>query len=187
VFYRIRNRQTNTTTRRIKQNITYNVITGNTASFNNLSGISLSTNSDEVLISNNDASNNEEHGIFVYGCTNVAIVSNTANNNKMNGITLDTSDGNFIYSNTANGNVNGTNLLSSNNNIIAGNTFLNNIYCYNETNSNNNLFYDNICTAPITPSPGLDPFILGLIIGLAIGLGALAAVVILSLVRGRKE
>jgi len=39
----------------------------------------------------------------------------------------------------------------------------------------------------MTPSLGLDLFILGLIIGLVIGLGALAAVVILSLVRGRKK
>ncbi|MHA1321142.1 MAG: NosD domain-containing protein [Promethearchaeota archaeon] len=134
-----------------------------------------------------DVSNNEEHGIFAYGVTNVAIVSNTANNNKMNGISLSTSDGNFIFSNTANGNINGTYLLTSDNNIVSDNLFLNNVNCYSETDSNNNLFSNNICTAPITPSPGLDPFILGLIFGLAIGLGALAVVIILSLVRGRKK
>jgi len=105
----------------------------------------------------------------------------------MNGISLSTSDGNFIFSNTANGNINGTYLLTSDNNIVSDNLFLNNVNCYSETDSNNNLFSNNICTAPITPSPGLDPFILGLIFGLAIGLGALAVVIILSLVRGRKK
>jgi parallel beta-helix repeat protein len=115
------------------------------------------------------------------------ITLNTANNNEMNGIHLLLSDYNVISSNTANNNNNGTYLDSSNNNKILGNTFLNNLDCYNETGSVNNLFEDNICTAPITPSPGLDPFILGLIVGLAIGLGALAAVVILSLTRGRKK
>jgi len=152
-----------------------------------LSGIYLTGGSDEDLIGNNDASNNEEHGIYINTCTNVLIIGNTANSNKMNGIYLRLSDGNSIVSNTATKNVNGTNLQSSNNNIITKNILYGNDYCMNETNSVNNLYSDNSCIAPITPSPGLDPFILGLIIGLAIVLGALAVVVILSLTRGRKK
>ena len=105
----------------------------------------------------------------------------------MNGIHLDLSDDNVIFSNTANNNNNGTYLDTSNNNKIFGNTFLNNLDCYNETGSVDNLFTNNICTAPSLPAPGLDPFVLGMIIGLGIGLGALALVVIFSLVRGRKK
>jgi len=48
-------------------------------------------------------------------------------------------------------------------------------------------YSDNICTAPSAPPPGLDPFVIGLLIGLAIGLGALAAVVIFNLIRGKRK
>ena len=138
-------------------------------------------------LSKNIVSNNEENGIFTNGVANVSIVSNTANNNKMNGISLNMSDGNFIFDNTANGNVNGTNLLSSNNNIITGNMLYGNDYCMNETTSVNNLYYDNYCTVPPTLAAPFNPFTLGLIIGLVIGFGVLAAVLILNLMRGRKK
>ena len=105
----------------------------------------------------------------------------------MNGIHLQDSNGNSVVYNTANGNANGIFLLSSNNNVVIANTLLNNVICYNETGSINNLFSDNICTAPSVTPPGLDPFVIGLLIGLAIGLGALAAVVIFNLVRGKRK
>jgi parallel beta-helix repeat protein len=164
---------------------------------------------DRNLISKNDVSNNEEHGIFAYAVAYVAIISNTANNNKMNGISLNMSDGNsifgntangnangillnmsdgnFIFDNTANGNVNGTNLLSSNNNIITGNILYGNDYCMNETNSVNNLYTDNYCTTPPALASPFDPFIQGLFIGFVIGLGVLAAVLMLNLMRHRKK
>jgi hypothetical protein len=83
--------------------------------------------------------------------------------------------------------VNGTNLLSSNNNIITGNMLYGNDYCMNETNSVNNLYYDNYCTAPPALAARFNSFTLGLIIGLVIGFGVLAAVLILNLMRGRKK
>ena len=84
--------------------------------------------------------------------------------------------------------MNGTNLLSSNNNIITGNMLYGNDYCMNETNSVNNLYYDNYCTElPPVLAALSDPFIFGLIIGLVIGFGVLAAVLILNLMRGRKK
>lgn len=83
--------------------------------------------------------------------------------------------------------MNGTNLLSSNNNIITGNMLYGNDYCMNETNSVNNLYYDNYCTAPPALAARFNSFTLGLIIGLVIGFGVLAAVLILNLMRGRKK
>ncbi len=164
-----------------------NVLAGNLASFNNLSGISLELNSHNNLIYENTVSNNQLHGIYLSGSNNNFITINRANDNTLNGIQLVSSDRNKITSNTAYNNVNGTNLVSSDDNIIFGNNLANNIYCYNETNSFDNIYEDNICQAPATPSVPLDPFVLGLIIGLVIGLGALAAVLILNFLRGRKE
>ena len=164
-----------------------NIINGNLASMNTMSGVYLSSGCNENIITDNTASNNEEHGIFIVGTTNNLIIGNTANNNLMNGIYLRLSDGNSIISNTATGNVNGTNLISSDNNIIFGNLLYGNDYCMNETNSNNNVYSDNLCTAPSTPILPLDPFILGIIIGLVIGFGALAAVLLIFLLRGRKK
>lgn len=164
-----------------------NIIRGNIASMNNMSGVYVSTGCNENLISDNTASNNEEHGIFIEGATNTLIISNDAHNNLMNGIYLRLSDGNSIISNTASGNVNGTNLQSSDDNMIFGNLLFGNDYCMNETNSINNVYSDNLCTAPVTPGVPLDPFILGLIIGLFVGFGALAAVLILNALRGRKK
>ncbi|MBY9016251.1 MAG: right-handed parallel beta-helix repeat-containing protein [Candidatus Lokiarchaeota archaeon] len=164
-----------------------NFIRGNIASFNNLSGICLMSSSNDNIIYQNTALNNTEHGLFLEGSDSNLITLNIANKNGLNGIHLLLSDDNVIVSNTANNNNNGTYLDSSNNNKIFGNSFLNNLDCYNETGSLNNLFEENICTAPTIPSLGLDPFILGLILGLVIGLGALAAVIIISLARGRKK
>ena len=62
-----------------------------------------------------------------------------------------------------------------------------NDYCMNETNSVNNLYYDNYCTAPPALAARFNSFTLGLIIGLVIGFGVLAAVLILNLMRGRKK
>ena len=163
-----------------------NILNGNLASFNNLSGIALYTNCPNNLISDNTASNNKHHGFYIYNSNNNLITLNRANDNTLNGIQLILSDRNSITSNTVYNNVNGTNLISSNNNIIYGNNLANNIYCYNETNCINNLYFDNICTAPITPTPDLVSFFLGLVIGL----GALAAVIAVigqSFVRGRKK
>jgi hypothetical protein len=64
---------------------------------------------------------------------------------------------------------------------------LNTDVCYNETGSSGNVFEDNICSSAELPVVLLDPFILGIIIGLVIGLGALAAVLILNFMRGRKK
>jgi len=164
-----------------------NILTGNIASFNNLSGIALELNSHNNLIYDNIASNNQHHGFYISGSNNNFITINRANDNALNGIQLLLSDRNRITSNTVYNNVNGTNLASSDDNVIFGNNLANNIYCYNETNSFDNIYEENICQAPAALSVPLDPFILGLIIGLAIGLGALAAVIILSLVRGRKK
>jgi len=112
---------------------------------------------------------------------------NSANDNTLNGIQLLSSNSNSITSNTANNNVNGTNLIWSDDNIIFGNNLANNMYCYNETSSFDNIYETNICQAPAAPSAPFDPFILGLIIGLVIGFRALAAVLILTFLRGRKE
>ena len=105
----------------------------------------------------------------------------------MDGIFLLNSDGNSLSGNTATGNVNGTNLIASNNNIITGNLLYGNEYCMNETNSVGNVYADNACTAPPSVALPLDPFILGLIIGLAAGLGVLAVILIINLTRGRKK
>ena len=94
---------------------------------------------------------------------------------------------NFFFFCFVHNNVNGTNLVSSDDNVIFGNNLANNIYCYNETNSFDNIYENNICQSPATPSLPLDPFILGLIIGLVVGFGALAAVLILNSLRGRKK
>ena len=164
-----------------------NILAGNLASFNNFSGIALELNCHNNLIYDNIASNNQQHGFYISSSNNNFITTSRANDNTLNGIQLLSSDRNRITSNTVYNNVNGTNLASSDDNVIFGNNLANNIYCYNETNSFDNIYENNICQAPAVPSVPLDPFVLGLIIGLAIGLGALAAVVILSLVRGRKK
>jgi len=164
-----------------------NILTGNIASFNNLSGIALELNSHNNLIYDNIASNNKHHGFYISGSNNNFITLNFANDNTLNGIQLLLSDRNRITSNTVHNNVNGTNLVSSDDNVIFGNNLANNIYCYNETNSFDNIYENNICQSPATPSLPLDPFILGLIIGLVVGFGALAAVLILNSLRGRKK
>jgi len=57
----------------------------------------------------------------------------------------------------------------------------------NETNSVDNLYADNSCRAPPIIAAPFDPFIFGLIIGLVIGFGVLAEVLIINLLRGRKK
>jgi len=164
-----------------------NVLKGNMASFNNLSGIAFYVNSDDNLIYDNTASNNEQHGFYISDSDTNLITMNSANDNTLNGFQLFLSNRNSITSNTANNNVNGTNLISSDDNIILGNNLANNIYCYNETNSAGNVYEENICQTPAAPGVPFDPFILGLILGLVIGFGSLAAVLILNSLRGRKE
>ncbi len=133
------------------------------------------------------ASYNEEHGISLASADDNILFSNKANNNDENGIHLLNSIGNTLMSNTANNNNNGTYLDTSNNNIILNNIFLGNGVCYNETGSTGNVFKDNICTSAELPAVPLDPFILGLIFGLGIGFGALAAVLLIFFLRGRKK
>jgi hypothetical protein len=57
----------------------------------------------------------------------------------------------------------------------------------NESYSSGNLYSDNYCTAPPSIAAPFDPFLLGLIIGLVIGFGVLAAVLLINLMRGRKK
>ena len=145
------------------------------------------SSTDNNLLYDNTASYNEEHGIYLSGADDNILLSNEANNNDENGIHLLNSIGNTLMGNTANNNNNGTYLETSNNNIVINNIFLGNDVCYNETGSTGNIFKDNICTSAELPAVPLDPFILGLIFGLVIGFGALAAVLLLFFLRGRKK
>jgi len=151
---------------------------------NNQSGIQLNGVSSIAVLKNN-VHNNDEHGIFLSGSNNNLISQNSANYNQLNGIHLESSDNNFITYNTANNNNNGTYLDTSDNNLIIGNILLNNGDCYNETNSAGNAFEDNVCVS--TEAGEMDPFILGLIIGLIIGFGAFGVAIAATIFIRKKK
>ncbi|MFW9773152.1 MAG: hypothetical protein ACFFFB_16860 [Candidatus Heimdallarchaeota archaeon] len=58
---------------------------------------------------------------------------------------------------------------ASNDNFILYNNVASNIVCFNETGGTGNIFEGNTC---IAIAPAMDPFVLGLIIGLVVAGGA---------------
>ena len=87
-------------------------------------GIKLEMVSNGSLI-NNNASNSNVYGIFLYYSNNNTISGNTVNNN-LKGIYLGGSDRNTVSGNTANNNLDGIYLGGSDRNTVSGNTVNNN-------------------------------------------------------------
>jgi parallel beta-helix repeat protein len=110
----------------------YNVITGNTASYNSLGGIRLHL-SDNNTVSRNNASHNlgEEvlidvliTGMYIYDSNGNTVRNNTVSNN-VRGIHLDSSVGNSILGNAVYSNTQaGIALYDSNHNSVMGNAVL---------------------------------------------------------------
>ncbi|MHA2009667.1 MAG: right-handed parallel beta-helix repeat-containing protein [Promethearchaeota archaeon] len=119
----------------------------NNASNNNVYGIYL-WYSNNNTISGNTANNNFE-GIYLGGSDRNIVSGNTVNNNNEKGITLLGSSNNTISGNTANNNSYGIGLTESDCNIISGNNLIGNFECIFETDCNGNVFENNDCGADI--------------------------------------
>jgi parallel beta-helix repeat protein len=102
-----------------------NTLSGNNASNNAYSGISLSSSSKNTLNGNN-ANSNKYHGIYLLDSSNNNILGNIANSNNNYGIDLESSSSNTLSRNNASNNNNyGIYMDSSSNNKIYNNIFNN--------------------------------------------------------------
>ncbi len=104
----------------IRTNSNNNIITNNNASNNREFGISLIYSNNNTL-SGNNASNND-YGIYLYSSSNNTLMDNTVSSNSYGGLHLDHSNNNTLSNNTANSNTNnGIYLYSSSNNTLSSN------------------------------------------------------------------
>ena len=130
----------------LEDNSNNNVITDNTANFNNQDGITLSFSSNNNII-NNDVSNNIGNGMTMITGFNNNISDNTVNHNQ-DGISIGNSSDNIMTGNNANNN-NGFGIAIwnffqtfSENNTLIGNNASNNGHAgiYLEASSNNKIY-----------------------------------------------
>ncbi|HJX51022.1 MAG TPA: NosD domain-containing protein [Candidatus Nanoarchaeia archaeon] len=77
----------------------YNNFTNNIANNNLYSGILLTSNSNNSIISSNTLRNNNQRGIYIYKSSNEKIYNNIIVNNTLYGIILDLASNNNIYNN----------------------------------------------------------------------------------------
>jgi len=129
------------------------LITNNTASSNIFHGIFLDSSSNNNQITNNNASLNGNSGIILDSSSNNnTITNNTASSNSVNGISLTSSSNNTITNNTASSNNRGILLFSSSNsNTITNNTLNSNIRgILLSSSSNNNQLLNNEITGSTT-------------------------------------
>jgi PGF-pre-PGF domain-containing protein len=129
-----------------------NTITGNHASSNNGSGISLGDLSSNNTVINNNASFNEYFGIFLYSSSYNTIIGNNASSNSNNGTGIflgGLSNTNIVMNNiAANNALTGISLDSSNKNVIEENTISNNSYgVFLSNSSTNNTIINNTATS----------------------------------------
>ncbi|MFX1316069.1 MAG: NosD domain-containing protein [Promethearchaeota archaeon] len=122
-----------------------NVLTGNTATNNDNHGFYLFSSSENTLMGNT-VTNNNEYGFYLNkGSLNI-IIDNTATEN-LYGFQLYSCSGNTLTGNTANYNYyDGFSLSSSSGNTLTGNTADNNNVGFNLPSSSDNILTGNIAT-----------------------------------------
>ncbi|MEA1894126.1 MAG: NosD domain-containing protein [Euryarchaeota archaeon] len=117
-------------------------ISDNIASSNKYHGIYLDSSSNNTLL--NNAASNNYYGIELRSSSNNTLRGNTANSNNYDGIYLDSSSNNTLLNNTASKNDYGIELYNSSNNTLTGNTASNNDgYGIELYDSSDNLIYNN--------------------------------------------
>jgi len=110
----------------ILNNVHNGIITNNNASSNNWHGIELFL-SRNTAIANNTASSNKEYGIHHWESSNNTIINNTASNNGF-GLVVTASSSNTIANNTVSNNGIGIQLSSTSKNTITNNIASSNNY-----------------------------------------------------------
>jgi len=119
-----------------------NNISGNTVSYNKMSGIDIRCSSNNNFVIGNSAINNDD-GIYLYESSNNNIINNTVSNN-YEGIYLYSSNNNIISYNTISNNDHySIHLQTSSSNNIIGNTILDNYYGIRLISSSSNIVSGN--------------------------------------------
>jgi parallel beta-helix repeat protein len=142
----------------------YNTLSGNNASGDYISGIHLTTDaygstSNNNTLSNNNATRDNNYGIYLYNSSNNTLSNNNASLNSNYGI--------YIYYSCSNNTLSGNNVYgqmcgvylyySSNNNMLSGNNVTGNTYgVYLVSSSNNNVLSGNNLTGNSGTGISLD-------------------------------